>query len=109
MIEEWKDIFIDNIQIPDYQISNKGRVRRLAKYVFWKWKDSIRKRYLKLHILSPILIGYKNDRYPTVILYNKKYKVHRLVALSFLKNVYNFNIVNHLNGDRLDNRFENLE
>ncbi len=42
-------------------------------------------------------------------IYNKIYKIHRLVAQYFINNPNNFKIVNHINGDKQDNRVENLE
>jgi hypothetical protein len=39
----------------------------------------------------------------------KQFKVHRLVALVFIDNPNNFPQINHLNGDRANNRVENLE
>lgn len=53
------------------------------------------------------------DGYEKVILYNqngkKEFRVHRLVAESFLTNPNNYTIVNHKNEDRRDNRSLNLE
>lgn len=60
--------------------------------------------------LKPWLIG---RGYEMVMLYSKKtpkkFLVHRLIASTFISNPNCFKEVNHINGDKLDNRPENLE
>ena len=40
---------------------------------------------------------------------SKKQYIHRLLALNFLDNPNNFNVVNHLDGNKLNNELSNLE
>lgn len=39
----------------------------------------------------------------------KMFYAHRLVAETFLSNPHNFNIVNHIDGNKLNNNITNLE
>lgn len=84
MKEIWKDIEINN----KYQISNLGNFKKGNKKING-WIE--------------------NTGYRTIQIGRKKYSIHRLVAESFIENTDNKPCVNHKNGDKTDNRVENLE
>ena len=91
-MEIWKDI---NGFRELYQISNLGRVRR---------KDNFK-------VLKPLSIskGYKGVRlYETKDKARTK-KIHRLVAEYFIPNPLNLPQVNHKDGNKSNNRIDNLE
>lgn len=77
---------------PDYQVSNLGRVR--------SYKNN------KLNMIKGWV---QNTGYLTVALDNKKYSVHRLVAETFIHRPKEKNIVNHIDGNKLNNCINNLE
>jgi hypothetical protein len=65
---------------------------------------------LKGYFLKPGLAS--NGYYTIVICENGKHTtkcIHRLLAESFIQNPHGYNVVNHINSDRTDNRLENLE
>lgn len=98
MQEIWKDI--ENFE-RRYQISNLGRVKSFPQ------KGN--------HKKEPFILKKNTNKsgYEYVTLYNKnmckKFKVHRLVAQAFIPNPNNFNVINHKNENKNDNRVENLE
>lgn len=63
-------------------------------------------------ILKPerLLTTFLNNRgYLTVVFNKKTHMVHRLVAKYFCKNPDNREYVNHIDGNKLNNNFSNLE
>ena len=99
MNEEWKNI--DGWE-GRYQISSMGRVR-----------TNNYKRTGKVKIMNGVtdIRGYKNIAFREGGAGSKQkhFMVHRLVAKAFIPNPNNKPFVNHLNGNRSDNRVENLE
>ena len=88
--EEWRDVEgYEGI----YQISNYGRVKS-----FQKNQVKILKPYL--HTGGYLGIGLGRQ---------KKFKIHRLVAATFLDNPFNLTEVDHIHGNKMDNYFKNLE
>lgn len=106
MEEIWKDIAGFE---GEYQVSSKGMVRSLDRYIVQK---NGRKCYKQGRILSPghTKYGYQFVRIGSF--YGGKHRdayVHRLVAETFLSNPDNLPEVNHKNEIKTDNSVENLE
>ena len=84
--EIWKNIVgYENL----YKVSNMGNVFSCIKNIYRK--NVIRNGYLSVKIK------------------NKMYDIHRLVAIHFIENRDKKLTVNHINGNKHDNRVENLE
>lgn len=100
MIEIWKDIEgYEGL----YQVSNFGLVKSLPKLT----KNN---HISKEKILKPI---QNESGYFSVVLYKnkqrKRYKIHRLVAITFLNNTNNYCEVNHKDENKSNNHVNNLE
>lgn len=100
--EIWKDI--PNYE-GIYQVSNMGRVRSLTRIVYHGDIKYCRKGVIR----KP----FNTKDYDSLMLSKdgtkKIYMVHRLVALTFLPNPNNKPEVNHKDGNKRNNKLENLE
>jgi hypothetical protein len=87
--EEWREIPSEYVQgYKNYKISNLGR---------FKFLD------------NRISNGYLQNGYLTTSIGENMYKIHRLVAFAFIPNPDNKPVVNHKDGNKLNNVLENLE
>lgn len=103
MEEIWKDVKgYENL----YQISNTGKIKSLERYKNNHSKKQLVKEKIRKQIVSKT--GYytcmlnKNGK-------NKLFKVHRLIAEAFIPNPNNYPIINHKDGNKLNNDISNLE
>ena len=107
--EVWKNI-------PEYedcyQVNNFGRIKSLSRKI--KHKNN-QIHNIKEQIIKPHLTGYlsNNSQYKRVELsknnISKGFSIHRLVAEAFIDNPENKCCVNHIDGDKHNNKVENLE
>ncbi len=82
----WKTIPVDN----NYEASEDGQIRESMNHkLISQWLDK--------------------DGYLLATLSGHLYRVHRLIALTFISNPNNLPVVNHKNFDKSDNHIANLE
>lgn len=89
-----------------YKINSSGKVRSLNRTIQVKEKS----RYIKGRMITSRIgrDGYKTVRLSKAGKTHTRY-IHRLIADAFIRNPLNKPFVNHINGDKSDNRVENLE
>jgi hypothetical protein len=97
MEEVWRDI-VGYERL--YQVSNWGRVKSLPRNGTIKEERILKPRVTKNGYLY---VHFRNGNI------SKYVKIHRLVAEAFIPNPENKPQVNHINGNKLDNRVDNLE
>lgn len=102
MQEIWKDIK-DYEGL--YQVSNFGNVRSLYRIEnYSKYKRKRNGKILRQNTTRAYnyVILCKNNK-------TKTFRTHRLVAETFLPNSNNYPVINHIDGNKQNNRIENLE
>jgi len=93
--EIWREVIIKDLDIAiygnkKYYVSNLGRFKDSEGLIRDNYKEN-------------------ENGYIRVYIYNKTYALHRLVAFAFLENLDNKEQVNHIDGNKLNNKLDNLE
>lgn len=105
--EKWVDI---NEYVGYYKISNFGNVSSVDRIVSFIWKGREVKRKFKGRNIIPLL---NNNGYYCVNLnmYGelKRLSIHRIVAEHFIEKEDGLIVVNHIDGNKLNNHVSNLE
>lgn len=88
-----------------YMISNKGRIKTVSRYIVYRKGTSA--VWVKGKILNP---SVNHNGYKHLKLFDKKdFAIHRLVANAFIDNPDNLPTIDHLDGNKLNNKVTNLE
>lgn len=107
MIEIWKDApgIEDRIEV-----SNLGNVRTKSRTIITDRQGTVYSRTYKGCTISKC-VGNNGYYYIAVKTIDKrpKFTVHRLIAKAFVPGYEDGLTVNHINGNKMDNRAENLE
>jgi hypothetical protein len=104
--EIWKDVVGFE---GAYKVSNLGRVKSLPRTSPYPGSANGRREVGKMLKLTLCEDGYARVPLSNGTNDQKKYRVHRLVAIAFIPNPNNYPNINHVNSDRKDNNISNLE
>ena len=96
-MEIWKGVIYQGIDYSDrLEVSNEGRLRNAKTGHIYKLQVN-RQGYYQVCIS----LGSKDNK--------KAFKIHKCVAETFLKNPNKYPIINHIDGNKLNNYDFNLE
>ena len=90
-IDEWRTI----PKFPKYEVNREGVIRH--KRIGRTTKQRIKRLYYTVSLKKP-----EDNKCTTVF-------VHRCVAEAFIPNIHNYPMINHKDGNKLNNHVENLE
>lgn len=93
-IEIWKTCTYPDVKANTYEVSNHGNVRNINRQTILKQRLSI--GYLYTNMMSSDVI-------------TRNYRTHRLVAWEFIKHKPDLKEVNHIDLNKLNPHFKNLE
>ena len=98
--EQWEVV---NQDVPNYvvSVSTYGRVSYKFKHGYIKKVSSQEKMSERL--------ADETDRYPSIIIKNKPYQLHRVIWEAFIGKIPDNMVINHKNHDKQDARLSNLE
>jgi len=82
-----------------YEFSNYGRFRNVDKNIILKQTVNLGKN--QAYVITFLKLRNSKER--------KRFRIHRIVAELFVPNPNNYSIINHIDGDKLNNHYTNLE
>ena len=91
-----------------YLVSNLGRIKSLDKEVNVRFNCKAIKKS-KIIQTNSLRKGYKYVQLYDLESNYKKFSLHRLIALHFIPNPNNYPMINHKDGNTLNNSIDNLE